>query len=178
MGFHDVIEFWFSEKSLPNWFTVNRDFDHHIRHQFLETWRSACRGELYPWRQQTKGRLAEIIVLDQFSRNLNRDSSQAYQQDGQALILSQELVFSPGWQELNQVEQAVALLPWMHSESVTLHQQAEAMYAKVGHADFNEFEQRHSQIIKQFGRYPHRNAIMGRISSPQEMDWLLTHDGF
>lgn len=178
MNFQQVINFWFSDNSIQNWFSKSTSFDQLVRNEFFELWQSACRGELYRWRQEPKGRLAEIIVLDQFSRNLNRSSALAYQQDPLALALSQELFFNGNWHELSQTEQAVALLPWMHSESTLIQSEAVKLYEAVGNREFLGYEKKHSQIITQFGRYPHRNSVLGRASTHQETEWLKTNEGF
>lgn len=178
MNFQEVIDFWFSDKSIKHWFLNEPDFDDEIRYHFFGTWKSACRGELYTWRKAPAGRLAEIIVLDQFSRNLNRSSAMAYQQDTLALALSQELIFNADWQNLSVKERAVSLLPWMHSESLMIHEEANRLYAAVGDSDFIDYESKHRQILTQFGRYPHRNAAMGRTSTSQEKEWLKSNEGF
>jgi uncharacterized protein (DUF924 family) len=178
MHFQQVINFWFSEDSFRNWFSKNRSFDELVRNDFFKLWQSACKGELYMWRQEPKGQLAEIIVLDQFSRNLNRCSALAYQQDTLALALSQELVFNGSWHELRQTEQAVALLPWMHSESAPIHREALKLYAAVGIREFTEYEIKHRGVITQFGRFPHRNSALGRTSTKQEKEWLKTNEDF
>ncbi len=178
MNYQQVIDFWFAPQHQALWFRKDSDFDNNIRQQFGDLWRSACRAELFTWRSSARGRLAEIIVLDQFSRNLSRDSAEAFRQDGMALVLSQELVASADWQTLSATEQGVALLPWMHSESAVIHQQAQTLFTALGIAAFLEFEIKHSEVIKRFGRYPHRNALLARQSTQEETDWMKVNPGF
>lgn len=178
MTYQAVLDFWFSPQNKPFWFSKNEDFDQRIRRDFLDLWLSACNGELFPWRKTVKGRLAEILLLDQFSRNLNRESALSYRQDGMALILSQELIQIKEWQELTDDEKAVSLLPWMHSESLVIHQDAITLFSTLSDASFLKFEIKHRDVIQRFGRYPHRNAVSGRASTPEEMEWMKLNKGF
>ncbi len=167
-----VLDFWLQQNTKPFWFAKDEDFDKTVTAKFLATLEQAKRGELGDWRASTKGRLAEIIVLDQFSRNIFRDSSQAFAQDGMALVLAQEIVRQPDFDKLNQDERNFALMPFMHAESATIHQQALPLFKKYASADTLAFEYKHQAIIERFGRYPHRNAILGRQSSEEEIAFL------
>lgn len=178
MRYQQVINFWFDPQHQPLWFKSNDQFDNSIRLSFLDLWSSACKGELFHWRNTAEGRLAEIIVLDQFSRNLNRGSALSYRQDGMALILSQELISQPEWQHLSTDRKAFSLLPWMHSESPVIHQQAHGLFATLDTPSYLAFEIKHSETIQRFGRYPHRNSALGRPSTPEEIDWMEINSGF
>ena len=125
-------------------------------------------GELAHWRDTIEGRLAEVIVLDQFSRNLFRGTPQSFACDGMALILAQEAIRSGECERLSREQRGFLYLPFMHSESPLIHQQALALYTELNNGDQLEFELRHKAIIDRFGRYPHRNAILGRTSTPEE----------
>ncbi len=118
------------------------------------------------------GRLAEIILLDQFSRNLNRDHQKAFAQDLIALVLAQEAVRQPEFASLSQEQQRFVLMPFMHSESAFVHQKALPLFEQLGDPLTLEFEIMHKQIIDQFGRYPHRNALLNRVSTPAEIEFL------
>lgn len=132
----------------------------------------AAQGELFDWRDTPHGRLAEIIVLDQFSRNVWRSTPQAFAQDGIALALSQEAVRAGALAALQPDERAFLLMPYMHSESAVIHAEAEALLREHAPANNYDFELKHKAIIDRFGRYPHRNAILGRESTPEEIDFL------
>ena len=112
-----VLDFWFAEENRPFLFAKNDEFDAKIRARFFDVWQQAARGELAHWRDTLQGRLAEIILLDQFSRNLFRNSPQAFAQDLAALILAQEAVRQPGFAALLSHERHFMLMPLMHSES-------------------------------------------------------------
>ncbi|WP_370627476.1 DUF924 family protein [Rhodoferax sp. PAMC 29310] len=116
--------------------------------------------------------MAEILVLDQFSRNINRDTPAAFAQDAQALTLAQELVKTGLDQELPITQRAFAYMPYMHSESLVIHQQALVMFSQGGLEGSLSFEQKHLAILQKFGRYPHRNSILCRPSTPEEVVFL------
>jgi uncharacterized protein (DUF924 family) len=169
-----VLRFWFEETPPKSWWTVDAAFDRTLAARFGELLRQAAAGELYAWREDARGRLAEVIVLDQFSRNILRDTVLAFAQDAMALVLAQEAVTAGALMQLPPIQRAFLLLPFMHSESRLIHEQAEALYREYAPPENFEFELRHKAIIDRFGRYPHRNAILGRTSTPEEIEFLRT----
>ncbi|CBL44381.1 Protein of unknown function DUF924, bacterial [gamma proteobacterium HdN1] len=167
-----VLDFWFMESEAKQWFFKDAAFDQRIRERFLEQLKQAAAAELYPWRTTAEGRLAEIIVLDQFSRNVYRDSPQAFSQDSIALVLAQEAVEANALAQLNASQRSFLLMPYMHSESRAIHQVAEALFKAHTPANNYDYELRHKEIIDRFGRYPHRNEVLGRTSSEEEIAFL------
>jgi uncharacterized protein (DUF924 family) len=170
----DVLQFWFEEIDPKFWFKKSADFDQRLRDQFTLLHAQAHAGELYSWRTTPEGRLAEIIVLDQFPRNMFRDLPAAFASDAVALVLSQEAV--AGGHDLNMsLSQKIFLyMPHMHSESALVHEQAVKLFTQPGLESNLDFERRHQKIILQFGRFPHRNGILGRPSTPEEIEFLKT----
>jgi uncharacterized protein (DUF924 family) len=168
----DVLRFWFAEITPAQWWKVDPAFDARIRDRFGPLHAAGAAGELADWRHEARGRLAEVIVLDQFSRNLFRNLSGAFACDAMALVLSQEAVAGGALQQLNEVERTFLLMPYMHSESKAIHAQAEPLFKQHTPADNYNFELRHKAIVDRFGRYPHRNAILGRESTPEEVEFL------
>lgn len=167
-----ILAFWFEETDSANWFKKNPDFDALIRSRFRDVHAAAAAGELSGWRTSCDGRLAEIIVLDQFSRNLFRDDARAFAWDAMALVLSQEAVSAGALDALAPVRQSFLIMPYMHSESRLVHEEAVRLFSRPG-LEYNlDFEQRHKAIIDRFGRYPHRNALLGRASTPEEEAFL------
>ena len=140
----------------------------------IHTQATCC--ELCAWRKTAEGRLAEIIVLDQFSRNMFRDSRLSFANDSMALTLAQEAVSVGADKQLTATQRSFLYMPFMHSESLKVHQIAVELYKDNGVQSTLEFELKHQQIIQQFGRYPHRNKILGRVSTPEEIAFLK-HDG-
>lgn len=167
-----ILHFWFEELSVQQHFVKDAALDKAIEQRFGATLQAAARGELGAWRADASGRLAEIIVLDQFSRNVWRDTPRAFAQDGMALVLAQELVGSGQVEELPTAQRAFAYMPYMHSESLVIHEQALALFSLPGLENNLAFELRHRAIIERFGRYPHRNTVLGRTSSPEELVFL------
>jgi len=156
----EVISFWFKEIPSESWFKKDTECDQLIRQRFLEVHDAATAGELFDWRSNALGRLAEIIVLDQFSRNIFRDQSSAFAWDARALVLAQEAVTAGALEQLESSQQAFLIMPYMHSESKMIHEQAIKLFSRPG-LEFNlDFEKRHKVIIDRFGRYPHRNVLL------------------
>lgn len=170
--YQDVLRFWFEEIEPKMWWVADRNFDLRIRDRFQAIHEQAARGELFAWRKEPKGRLAEVIVLDQFSRNIHRGTPAAFAQDPMALALAQEAIAAGADKDLSAVERSFLYLPYMHSESRRIHQVAEGLYRANGLQDNYKFELRHKDIIDRFGRYPHRNQILGRASSAEEIEFL------
>lgn len=168
----DVLDFWFRELDPAQWWSSDPVLDASIRARFLLLHGRAARGELFAWRATAHGRLAEIIVLDQFSRNMFRGNAAAFAQDPIALVLSQEAVAANALQALSETERGFLLLPYMHSESRAIHVEAERLYREHALPQNHKFELKHKAIIDRFGRYPHRNAILGRESSAEEIEFL------
>ncbi|HEU0152140.1 MAG TPA: DUF924 family protein [Arenimonas sp.] len=167
-----VLSFWFEEIAPARWWSVDPAFDASLRDRFGELLAQAAAGECQPWRTEAPGRLAEVIVLDQFSRNIHRGTPAAFAQDPMALALAQEAVAAGALAELSAIERNFLLMPYMHSESRRVHAWAEALYREHAPPDNLDFELRHKAIIDRFGRYPHRNAILGRASTPEETAFL------
>jgi uncharacterized protein (DUF924 family) len=169
---NDVLHFWFSELTPQQHFIKDTALDESIRTRFGHTLEAAARCELFHWRATPEGRLAEILVLDQFSRNVYRDTTRAFAQDALALALAQELVASGQDRSLPTAQRVFAYMPYMHSESAPIHEQALELFAQPGMEINLDFERRHKAIIDRFGRYPHRNAVLGRTSTPEELAFL------
>jgi uncharacterized protein (DUF924 family) len=172
--YQDVLNFWFKEIEPKQWWEKNPDFDNEIKSRFEGLYQQAICCELFIWREQPEGRLAEIIVLDQFSRNMYRDQAKAFAHDALAVSLTQAAIDSGADQTLLNQPKKLAFLymPLMHSESLLIHQQAVKMFSQPGLENNLEFEYKHKQIIERFGRYPHRNEILGRVSSDEEIEFL------
>jgi uncharacterized protein (DUF924 family) len=166
---HKVLHFWFEEITPKQWWEKNLDFDKNIKVQFLDLHEQATKCELYSWRKTPQGRLAEIIVLDQFSRNIYRGRPESFMSDPLALTLSQEAISLSADKELSAVERSFLYMPFMHSESKIIHEKALELFADLNTL---EYEIKHKKIIDQFGRYPHRNEILGRISTVEEIEFL------
>ena len=168
----DVLHFWFEELTPAQHFTADATLDTLIRQRFAPTWEAARQCELWTWRATPRGRLAEILVLDQVSRNIQRGTPLAFAQDALALALAQELVAGQHDRALPAGERAFAYMPYIHSESLAIHDQALLLFNQPGLENNLQFEVRHRDIVARFGRYPHRNVVLGRESTPEEIAFL------
>ncbi|GGB37592.1 membrane protein [Tistrella bauzanensis] len=167
-----VVDFWFGELGPDDWFGAGDALDDVIRDRFARVHAGAIRGVCAGWRVEPYGRLAEILLLDQFSRHIHRGTPRAFAADPMALALAQEAVARGHDQRLPPLHRQFVYLPFMHSESLLVHDQAVALYEALGDANALDFEYRHRDILRRFGRYPHRNAMLDRNTTPDEARFL------
>ena len=169
---NEVLEFWFNELEPKQWFVKDLDLDAMIEARFCLLVEQARAGELSSWRVTPEGRLAEIILIDQFSRNIFRDKPESFSADPVALVLAQEAIGAGAYQRLEAQKRAFLYMPFMHSESRVIHEQAVILFDQPGLEHNLEFEYKHKAIVDRFGRYPHRNEILGRNSTEEEVAFL------
>ena len=167
-----ILSFWFHEISPQQWWEKSPAFDQLVAQRFGAVHLAAACCELFAWRETACGRLAEIIVLDQFSRNMYRDQAAAFACDPLALALAQTAIAVQADKELDLNARAFCYMPFMHSESPAIHAAAMALFDVPGWENTLAFEKKHKDLIDRFGRYPHRNAILGRSSTPEELEYL------
>ena len=173
MNYSDIIDFWFKEIDSSLWFKKDKNFDQNVRSRFSSVLNLASRGELTPWRSSPEGALAEIIVLDQFSRNIYRDLPEAFAQDRLALKCALDAVAQGFDKKLKVGMRTFMYMPFMHTEDKEVHARAIELFSSPDMPPESlKFELLHKKIIDQFGRYPHRNHILGRVSTPEELEFL------
>ena len=177
-AFNDVLDFWFSEESRPRWFNSSAAFDEVINRQFGELYRAACDGGLGDWADSAEGALALVITLDQFPRNLFRGQSETYATDKQALSISERAIANSFDQALDDDGRAFLYMPFMHSEDKNMQERSVALFNAAGLAGNIKHAEQHRDIVRRFGRFPHRNAILGRESTEQERAYLSSGDAF
>ncbi|KZY97310.1 hypothetical protein A3744_32200 [Oleiphilus sp. HI0073] len=168
----NVLHLWFEELEPRQHWVKDATLDENIAARFGALHDQAKNGALDSWRSTAKGRLAEIIILDQFSRNIYRDESESFACDPIARRLSIEAIQSGADKELSVDQRAFLYMPLMHSEGKEDHQLALKVFDQPGLENSLDFERRHWRIIERFGRYPHRNDLLGRVSSPEEQRFL------
>ncbi len=172
MRARDILKFWFEDLEPRQWFEKDEEIDAKIKELFSDVHAQAIAGELEDWRDNALGRVAEIIVIDQFSRNIFRGQKESFLYDPMALVLAQEAINNKADEALSSEKKAFLYMPFMHSESMVIHRRAMDLYSQPG-LEYNlEFEKKHLKVIEQFGRYPHRNEILGRESTPEEIEYL------
>jgi len=177
----DVLDFWFGDsdgKQRPEWFRKSDAFDAQIRARFGELHAEAAAGGFTDWETEPRSALALLIVLDQFSRNLHRNDAKAFAQDARALRVA-EAMLERGWHRaLQPVERQFVYLPLEHAEDPTRQDRAvtlfEELEASPGMEGLAQWAGKHRVVIQRFGRFPHRNAALGRTSTPEEETFLQT----
>jgi uncharacterized protein (DUF924 family) len=167
-----VLDFWFIESTPDNWFRKNDDFDGEIHDRFGPVYRRACDGELGDWIESPEGCLALVIVLDQFPRNMFRDDPRAFATDPHARILLRHMLDMGYDKGLGALQRQFLYMPLQHSENRDDQELSISLNATLGNEDVLKFAQAHKDIIDRFGRFPHRNAILGRESTSEELAFL------
>jgi uncharacterized protein (DUF924 family) len=179
----DVLDYWFGAPGTaghgptrPLWFTKSADTDEEIRSRFGATVETALRGDLDGWADGgAGGALALIVVLDQFTRNVHRDSARAFAGDARALALARRLVEAGADRELPPLQRWFAYLPFEHSEDLADQRESLRLFGELAQEGLAEplvWAQKHYDVVARFGRYPHRNELLGRPSTPAEIEFL------
>lgn len=175
MNKQDVLNFWFKELKPKEWFQGTAELDKQIKDRFKQILDQARAGELADWRETIEGRLAEIIVLDQFSRHIYRNKAEAFASDDMALALAQEAVLGNKQYDLPPQKRAFLYMPFMHSESLKIQEKYTLRYFKEeGLEDSWPFAKSHYETIKEFGRFPYRNEALNRETTSEEQAYLDT----
>lgn len=167
-----VLDFWFVESTSDDWFSGDAAFDAKVVSGFADTQAVAAKCETWAWRGTPEGRLAEIIVLDQFSRQIFRNDPRAFASDPLALALAQEAVHAGDDVKLDAGQRTFLYMPYMHSESLAVHDEAVRLFTALGNADTLDYEMKHREVIARFGRYPKRNAALGRETTADEEAYM------
>ena len=170
----DILGFWFDETQPQQWFQTNPDFDALIRARFTEAYEKARDGILDDWRRDADGCLALCILLDQFPRNMFRGQPQAFATDGKALVVAKYAVSKGFDQVLPPVKRRFLYLPYEHSENLGDQRKCVELFEKMTKDDplGYDYALRHLKVIEKYGRFPHRNKILGRMNTPEEDDYL------
>jgi uncharacterized protein (DUF924 family) len=167
----DILAFW-REAGHEPWYTKNATFDADVRRQFFGLWQRAAAGELSSWETSDDGALALVIILDQFPRNMFRDDAMTYSTDPQALETASRAIARGAEARIDPILLEFLYMPFMHSEQLSDQLRCVELFRKVGDVDNIGYAQDHADIIRQFGRFPHRNRILGRTTTPEEQAFL------
>lgn len=184
----DILHFWFGPPGSPplvnadSWFKKDDAFDDEIRRLFAGALEVAIAGGLSHWRETPRGRLALVILFDQFSRNLFRGSPRAFAQDPLAIEIAEQALATGDDRALAPMEASFLWMPFMHAEDLDLQRRCVQGFAALAEkappelsaalASGLDYAERHRVIIERFGRFPHRNAILGRATTPEEAEFL------
>ena len=170
----DVLEFWYVESAPSQWFRKDEHYDSLIRDRFADLIEEALRGEHDDWASSDLGALALVIVLDQFPRNIFRDDARSYAGDTKALEISLAAQARGSWIELEPDYKHFLLVPMMHSEALEVQEASLPLFKDHCSQDVHVYAVKHRDVVARFGRFPHRNSILGRDSTPEELEFLQT----
>ena len=174
----EVLTFWFAVENKPWWFKSTTSLDHDITERFLDTYRAAADGSLDAWTQTPHGCLALVVVLDQFPLNMFREQPQCFATEAASRRVAGLAIEKDFDSELDDEEKAFLYMPYMHSENLVDQDRSVALFRKAGLTKHIRWAEHHRDIVRRFGRFPHRNAIIGRTSTPEEVDYLNSPEGF
>jgi uncharacterized protein (DUF924 family) len=165
-----IVAFW-REAGPDRWFKKDAAFDDEIRRRFMASYEAAAAGRLTDWEQNAEGALALLLLLDQFSRNMFRGDARSYVADPLARAVTSRAILN-GYDGAFPDLRAFFYVPFEHSENLADQERGLALYKAVGDEDGLKWAKRHADIIRRFGRFPHRNAVLGRVTTPEEQAFL------
>ena len=169
----DLLAFWFAESNRPFWFEKDPDFDAACRAAAEALHRQAAAGALEHWRESALGSLALLILLDQVPRNLYRGEARAFATEAKARAVARAALDRGFDQGLSEEQRLFFYLPFEHSEDLADQRRSVALFGQLtGRPDWLPWAERHAEIIARFGRFPHRNAALGRATTPEEAEFL------
>ena len=168
----DILGYWFSEGAKARWFEPDAAFDAELKQLFEPALEKAKSGALASWSENPAGALALVVLLDQISRNLYRNTPEAFAADPLAIGIARDAVARAFDERLNTDERSVLYMPFMHSERIEDQDEGVRQFTALRLDNSLDFMRRHRDIIARFGRFPHRNAILGRPSTPEELAFL------
>jgi len=167
----DVLAFW-RGAGPDKWFTKDDAFDAEIAARFLASYERAVRGELFGWEDTAEGTLALVIVLDQFPRNMFRGQARTYAADAIARDIARRALARGFDRDVPSSDRQFFYLPFMHSEELADQERCVALAQDYGDEEFTKYAEQHADIVRRFGRFPHRNAMLGRATTPAEQEFL------
>ncbi len=174
----EIITLWFSERVRPLRFNSTPTFDREIDDRYRSLWRQAGNGELDDWQATGEGCLALVIILDQFPLHMFRNQAESFHTEQQARDVAAHAISAGFDRQMPPEWRAFLYLPFMHSESLTDQDRSVALYERAGLQDNLKWAKHHRDLILRFGRFPHRNAILGRTSTSEETAYLESDDAF
>jgi len=173
-----ILDFWYADEMRTKWFASTPALDTLIRERFEPTWEAAVHGELDAWRNSPDGCLALAIILDQFPLNMFRGTARSFSSEGQAIAVAKQAIAQGFDQHIDPAQLAFLYMPLMHSEDLADQDLSVELFAAAGLENNLRFAKHHREIVRRFGRFPHRNVILARASTPQEMGYLNAPEAF
>jgi uncharacterized protein (DUF924 family) len=173
-----IINFWFSADVRPNWFNASKEFDQQLRHDYESLLQQASNGELSSWQDSAQGCLALILILDQFPLNMFRGDARGFATESMAITICKHAIAQKFDHQFGGAELAFLYMPLMHSEELQDQDESVRLFTEAGLGDNARWAEHHREIIRRFGRFPHRNIILGRESSAEEASYLASDEAF
>ena len=175
---NNILDFWFSERVKPLWFNSTPEFDAEIRTQYLAVYYAALNDKIDEWEQSAEGCVALVIILDQFPLNMFRGLAESFHGEAKAIEIAKYAIDQSFDELLTDEQKAFLYLPLMHSENLVDQDLSVTLFEKAGLTENLRFAKHHREIVRRFGRFPHRNRIMNRQSTEAELEYLASDEAF
>ncbi len=173
-----IIDFWFAESSRGLWFKSTPEMDAQLRDRFIDIWLAAAEEKFSAWEESPTGALALAIILDQFPLNMFRGKPLTFSTEAQARTIARAAIDRQFDKTLTDEQKCFIYMPFMHSEDMTDQDRSIELFDQSGLEESIRFAHHHRDIVQRFGRFPHRNEILGRHSTQEELDYLASPEGF
>ena len=173
-----IIDFWFSEAVRPRWFQSTDEFDQALIQRYEDIWQQAKHGKLDHWMQTAPGCLALVIILDQFPLNMYRGTAKSFSTEARSREIARHALELNFDAQMPVEQKAFLYMPFMHSEDMADQDRCLELFEQPGLESNLRFARHHRGIIEKFGRFPHRNAPLGRESTPAEIEYLNSREAF
>ncbi len=177
-SYTDIVEYWFSPEVKKRWFNSTPAFDAQLKDRFLNIYEAAVHGECDAWQAYPTGSLALVILFDQIPLNIFRGDKQSFATEARSRDVARQAIANSQASQLTQEQLVFLYMPFMHSENLADQDYAVALFENAGLKENLRFARHHRDIVQRFGRFPHRNAILGRTSSTAEIDYLNSDEAF
>lgn len=175
---HDLLSLWFAPETSKLWFRSTSEFDDKLRERYEAIYLQAKDGELDDLAEDDELALALVILLDQIPLNIYRQDGRRYASGDKSLVIARKVIARGGDRNLSDQQKAFLYMPFMHSENLEDQQESIRLFELAGLKDNARFAHHHYEIVKRFGRFPHRNEHLGRISTEEEIAWLDSKEGY
>lgn len=174
----EILQFWFSEKVKPLWFNSTPEFDAELRTKYLAVYYAALNNKIDEWKESAEGCLTLVIILDQFPLNMFRGLPESFGGETKAIETAKYAIDKAFDEKLTDEQKAFMYMPLMHSENLEDQDLSVALFEKAGLTENLRFAKHHREIVRRFGRFPHRNRILDRESTEAELDYLASDEAF
>ena len=174
----DIINYWYSDRMKKHWFDSNPALDNEIKNNYEKVWEQAADGKLDQWKNTAEGCLALVIILDQFPLNMFRGTMKSFQTEGKAIEVTMTAIKSDFVKEIDKDKLSFLFMPLMHSENIEDQNLSVKLFEEHNLSNNLRFAKHHRDIIKKFGRFPHRNSILLRESTKEETEYINSKNAF